>query len=215
MKIIIVTPQPPGSTLGNAITANRWVKLLRELGHEVMLAMHWVPGNEKCDVLIALHARRSHPSIQQFRQADAVRPLIVALTGTDLYGDLPAGDPEALRSLELATRIVVLQESACVAELTAIDDLWSDHLAAVAELRSGVHWFAWGGRDPLHEYLTRIHDLYQDLEARLEGEIALRLEAGAVPLQRGATWTYLTTDNPFGNYTERIIKHFVDKFRKR
>jgi len=72
-----------------------------------------VPGNENCDVLIALHARRSHPSIQQFRQADAVRPLIVALTGTDLYGDLPAGDPEALRSLELATRIVVLQESAC------------------------------------------------------------------------------------------------------
>ncbi|HXA50313.1 MAG TPA: hypothetical protein VNV86_08425, partial [Candidatus Acidoferrum sp.] len=102
---------------------------------------------------------------------------------------------------------------------TAIDDLWSDHLAAVAELRSGVHWYAWGGRDPLHEYLTRVDDLYLALEAGLEEEIAARVEAWrsgeAPPLQRGATWTYLTTDNPFGNYTERIIKHFVEKFRRR
>ena len=113
MKIIIVTPQPPGSTLGNAITANRWAAILRGLGHDVVLAMRWVPGNEKCDVLVALHARRSYASIQQFRQSDPVRPLIVALTGTDLYGDLPAGDLEALQSLELATRIIVLQESAC------------------------------------------------------------------------------------------------------
>jgi preprotein translocase subunit SecA len=122
---------------------------------------------------------------------------------------------EGQRQQLAARRQHVLEETACAAELTAIDDLWSDHLAAVAELRSGVHWFAWGGRDPLHEYLTRIHGLYQDLEARLDEEIALRLESGAVPLQRGATWTYLTTDNPFGNYSERIIKHFVDKFRKR
>jgi putative glycosyltransferase (TIGR04348 family) len=113
VKIFIATPQPPGSTLGNAITANRWAKILRQLGHEVTLAMQWVRGSEKCDVLIALHARRSYPSIQQFRQADPVRPLIVVLTGTDLYGDLPAGDLDALESLDLATRIIVLQEGAC------------------------------------------------------------------------------------------------------
>jgi preprotein translocase subunit SecA len=116
----------------------------------------------------------------------------------------------------------VLHEASCeagerIATLTAIDDLWSDHLAAVAELRSGVHWYAWGGRDPLHEYLTRVDDLYVALEAGLEDEITKRVDAwrsgDAPPLQRGATWTYLTTDNPFGNYTERIIKHFVDKLR--
>jgi preprotein translocase subunit SecA len=98
------------------------------------------------------------------------------------------------------------------AALSAIDDLWSDHLAAVAELRSGVQWYAWGGRDPLHEYLTRVDDMYVDLESRLDEETAARL--GAPPVERGATWTYLTTDNPFGNYTERIIKHFIDKFRR-
>jgi len=111
------------------------------------------------------------------------------------------------------------EEGERMAALSAIDDLWSDHLAAVAELRGGVHWYAWGGRDPLHEYLTRVDQLYLELEAGLDEEIAARVEdwrSGALPpLQRGATWTYLTTDNPFGNYTERIIKHFVDKLRRK
>ena len=106
-----------------------------------------------------------------------------------------------------------MEDAERAASLSAIDDLWSDHLAAVAELRSGVQWYAWGGRDPLHEYLTRVDDLYLDMESRLEEEIAARKEMP--PLQRGATWTYLTTDNPFGNYTERIIRHFVEKFRRK
>src|SRR5262249_2561932 len=48
---------------------------------------------------------------ERFHQAYPNKPLIVALTGTDLYGDLP-GNAEARHSLELATRIVVLQEAA-------------------------------------------------------------------------------------------------------
>jgi preprotein translocase subunit SecA len=111
-----------------------------------------------------------------------------------------------------------LDTSERLAELTAIDDLWSDHLAAVADLRSGVQWYAWGGRDPLHEYLTRVDAMYRAVESRLEEEIAVRRErfqqGEADPLERGATWTYLTTDNPFGNYTERILKHFVARLRR-
>ena len=113
MKIVIVTPEAPHSTLGNAVTANRWARVLRELGHHVTLAMEWKPdASEDCDALIALHARRSHPSIDRFHRFQPLRPLIVGLTGTDLYGDLPAGNPEAKQSLELATRIVVLQRAA-------------------------------------------------------------------------------------------------------
>ncbi|MBS1859664.1 MAG: accessory Sec system translocase SecA2 [Acidobacteria bacterium] len=120
-------------------------------------------------------------------------------------------------------REAILHETALpaaerAAALTAIDDLWSDHLAATAELRTGVQWYAWGGRDPLHEYLTRVDQLYLDLEARLEDEIAARMEAAREgtppPVERGATWTYLTTDNPFGSLTERVVRHFVEKFRR-
>ncbi|HWC96453.1 MAG TPA: hypothetical protein VG456_06885 [Candidatus Sulfopaludibacter sp.] len=103
--------------------------------------------------------------------------------------------------------------------LTTIDDLWSDHLAAVAELRSGVHWYGWGGRDPLHEYLTRVDGLYRELEDSLPATIAERLaeaEANGIdPSQRGATWTYLTSDRPFGNYTERTFAGMVRKMGKR
>jgi preprotein translocase subunit SecA len=103
-------------------------------------------------------------------------------------------------------------------ELTTIDDLWSDYLAAVSELRGGVHWYSWGGRDPLHEYLTRVDAMYRELEEGLDAEIAARLEnarvSGAGATERGATWTYLTTDRPFGNYTERILKALVSKFRR-
>jgi hypothetical protein len=44
----------------------------------------------------------------------------------------------------------------------------------------------------------------------LDDEIARRIEEAAAegidPSQRGATWTYLTTDQPFGSWNERIIR---------
>jgi len=58
--------------------------------------------------MIALHARRSHSSIARFRQLNLTRPLIVALTGTDLYHDLPQSR-DVQKSLEWADRLVVLQ----------------------------------------------------------------------------------------------------------
>src|SRR5207244_2353193 len=66
---------------------------------------------EDADLLIALHARRSETSVEEFRRTHATRPVIVALTGTDLYRDLRLSN-SGLRSLALATRIVVLQERA-------------------------------------------------------------------------------------------------------
>lgn len=102
--------------------------------------------------------------------------------------------------------------------LTTIDDLWADHLAQVAELRSGVQWISWGGRDPLYEFLSSVDGLYRDLEEDLDEEIAARVveaqEKGVDPTQRGTTWTYLTTDQPFGNLSERIIKAIVQKFQR-
>lgn len=109
MKIELVTPAPAEVHTGNRTTADRWARLLRELGHEVGVRRDW--SGEPCDVLIALHARRSFPSIERFRKTHPRIPLILALTGTDVYGDLEKG-AEAKRSLELATRIVVLQELA-------------------------------------------------------------------------------------------------------
>jgi preprotein translocase subunit SecA len=102
--------------------------------------------------------------------------------------------------------------------LRTIDDLWSDHLAEVTELRSGVQWLAWGGRDPLHGFLTQVDSMFRDWFERLDDEIAAGIagarEAGMDPSERGATWTYLTTDNPFGSLTERVIKGAMRKVKE-
>ena len=62
--------------------------------------------------MIALHARRSHAAVARWQARHPARPLVVALTGTDLYRDLPAGDPASLASLAAAHALVVLQEDA-------------------------------------------------------------------------------------------------------
>ncbi len=58
--------------------------------------------------MLALHARRSFPAIDCFSRLYPEHPLIVALTGTDLYGDIKTST-EAQQSLELATRLILLQ----------------------------------------------------------------------------------------------------------
>ena len=106
MRIALITPAPPGSRYGNRHTALRWAALLRELGHRVRVKNTWDGGS--ADAMIALHARKSHAAIAGFAAARPGCPLIVALTGTDLYRDIRE-DPLAQQSLALASRLVVLQ----------------------------------------------------------------------------------------------------------
>ncbi len=103
--------------------------------------------------------------------------------------------------------------------LRTIDDLWSVYLETATEVRAGIHWQGYTGHDPLHAYLTKVDALYRELEESIEPETATRLEqaraTGIDPSQRGATWTYLTTDMPFGDYTERVIRGLTRKLTKR
>lgn len=106
LRALIITPASPGSTRGNRVTAERWARILGELGHAVEIAEDY--RGQGCDLMIALHAASSAPAIARFRDERPREPLLVALTGTDLYRDLRTSD-EARRSLELATRLIALQ----------------------------------------------------------------------------------------------------------
>lgn len=107
MHIALITPYGPEHQSGNWHTAARWTAFLREAGHRVDVSTAW--NGELADVMIALHARRSAPAIQSFAAKHPDKPLIVVLTGTDLYRDI-RHDADAQQSLKLAHRLVVLQE---------------------------------------------------------------------------------------------------------
>ena len=106
--IIIVTPYLADANNGNWRTARRWADLLQDR-YRVILQSDW--QGEPCDLLIALHARRSHAATKRLHDTHPAIPLVVVLTGTDLYRDLPGND-EARASLQIASALVVLQEDA-------------------------------------------------------------------------------------------------------
>jgi len=110
--------------------------------------------------------------------------------------------------------------------LAVVDDLWADYLANVAELKGGIHWVSWGGRNPLYEFLSGEREIYEDFQRCLREEItaafaAAEIRNGEIHFQtgqrfeRGATWTYVTTDQPFGTLGDRIVKGLWRKFAKR
>jgi len=107
MRIALVTPARPGARSGNRHTALRWAAFLRSAGHRVDLCVEW-PGDADADAMLALHARRSHASIKRFPRD---KPLVVVLTGTDVYRDIHES-AQARESLELAHRLIVLQPKA-------------------------------------------------------------------------------------------------------
>jgi putative glycosyltransferase (TIGR04348 family) len=108
-RISLVTPARPGTRNGNRHTAQRWAGFLRAAGHRVSVMVQW--DGKACDLLLALHARRSHASITEYRKRFPAGPLVVTLTGTDLYQDLPRSRA-ARESLRMADRIIVLQSEA-------------------------------------------------------------------------------------------------------
>ncbi|HEU0289705.1 MAG TPA: TIGR04348 family glycosyltransferase, partial [Burkholderiales bacterium] len=107
MKIAITVPSSAVPRSGNRHTAGRWGRFLRGLGHRVRIITRWRRGHDQ--LLLALHARKSYDSILRFSEARPSAPIVVALTGTDLYRDIRT-DPQAQQSLGLADRLIVLQE---------------------------------------------------------------------------------------------------------
>ena len=66
MKIALITPVPAQSRQGNRVTALRWARMLKALGHQVRLTQRY--DNKPYDLMVALHARRSFAAIERFRK---------------------------------------------------------------------------------------------------------------------------------------------------
>ena len=111
MHILIVYPSVNGLKNGNLVTAERWQTQFLKLNHNVEIAASFDDAIQRSDapldLMIALHAVKSAASIQSCSQSRPDCPIIVVLTGTDIYD--AQSRPTVEQSLEMADQIVVLQ----------------------------------------------------------------------------------------------------------
>ncbi|MYM88868.1 TIGR04348 family glycosyltransferase [Rugamonas sp. FT82W] len=107
--IWIVSPASARANNGNWQSASRWARFLRTR-YRVSISQQWpeADGEATPDLLIALHARRSAPSLDAYTRAHPRRPSILLLTGTDLYRDIQT-DASAQQALRQASALVLLQ----------------------------------------------------------------------------------------------------------
>ncbi|MGE5151953.1 MAG: selenoneine biosynthesis selenosugar synthase SenB [Rhodospirillaceae bacterium] len=110
MKIVLITPEGPTSRTGNKVAANLWARILRGLGHRVRVDAAY--DGQPADLMVAVHAWRSAEAIERFKTAYPDRPLVLQLSGTDIYSTLKSDPVPTLRSMELADRLVALNELA-------------------------------------------------------------------------------------------------------
>lgn len=108
MKIIQITPAGKQSKSGNRVTADRWARLLRNLGHQVETHVDY--DGRPADAMIALHAWRSQDAIMAFKVRSPENPLILALTGTDINEFIHSHPEPTLASIEAADALVCLHD---------------------------------------------------------------------------------------------------------
>jgi putative glycosyltransferase (TIGR04348 family) len=150
MNISLITPAGKGSRGGNRTTAVRWARILRGLGHRVSVATEY--AGAPADLMIALHAWRSAQSIASFHKLHPATPIIVAVTGTDIYRFIHTHRATTLRSLDMADRLVGLH--ALVADAIparyrdkveiiyqSAQPLRRDYIVRKSEPASGSRWF--------------------------------------------------------------------------
>jgi putative glycosyltransferase (TIGR04348 family) len=110
MRLVLITPEGPTSRTGNRVAATRWARILRHLGHRVRVASDYVDGS--ADAMVAVHAWRSAAPIERFKAKFPERPVILQLSGTDIYQFIDTDPVPTLRSMELADRLVALNDLA-------------------------------------------------------------------------------------------------------
>ena len=114
--IKIYSPTRDNVVTGNYVTAKRYAYHLQNLGHRVFTCNGF---EEKVNVeevrcAFVLHAEKGFHVVKELAAKNI--PIVLVLTGTDLYRDIVSTEKSkkehCLRSIQLASAIVVLHENA-------------------------------------------------------------------------------------------------------
>jgi putative glycosyltransferase (TIGR04348 family) len=135
MPIRFTLPPLNASRNGMTATRDRWADLLRGTGHDVAPIDTDTPPRPG-DTAVVLNGYKSRRAIRDLRatHGDTIR-LVVCMTGTDLYRDLP-DHPDDYANLALADALVLLHPGA---ERALPEDLRGKATVIVQSAEIGPH----------------------------------------------------------------------------
>ncbi|GAA1320565.1 accessory Sec system translocase SecA2 [Leucobacter albus] len=123
----------------------------------------------------------------------------------DLLAGLVRGSGEA--AAQAACRDVTLWQ---------LDELWSEHLELLSELRDGIHLRVLGGEHPTDAFhlqaLKEFDGFFATLDERVVSELRLLdpddlgASVAAAVRRPSSTWTYMLIDNPLGSKSDRAVR---------
>lgn len=177
MNILLITPAAPRSRSGNRATATRWAAFLRELGHTVEIVTsdsRRATHPRGVDAIVALHAWRSAEAIAVAAEHRPECPLIVALTGTDIYRFQHSHPQATLASMAHAHVLIGLHDSVA----TDIPARFADKLVTVRQ--SAISLPASYGGPPGRYFRVLVAGHLRDEKDSLRAAMAARdLPAGS------------------------------------
>lgn len=121
-KTSLIVPNLHNLRSGNAVTASRYQRVLESLGHKVLMG-----SSPHVDLTIALNAYRSARQIAALHEVVPDQPIVVVLTGTDIYKFIDAEPDVVQTSIRIADRLVGLND--CVAD--AVPTRWHAKLRII------------------------------------------------------------------------------------
>jgi preprotein translocase subunit SecA len=132
----------------------------------------------------------AHCTSDQVPEEWDLQAIIDYLNGTLLHeGQLTADELKGLEKEEILEKIKalvmslyeqreqelgeeVMREFEKVVVLRAVDSKWMDHIDAMDQLRQGIHLRAYGGTDPLREYQFEGFEMFEQMIASIQEEVA-------------------------------------------
>ena len=96
-----------------------------------------------------------------------------------------------------------------------IDQCWAEYLEQISHIREGIFLYSTGGMNPLDEFHKKVAKAFYELMSRIDNEIiktftSAKIDKDGIDFVREgligptSTWTYLISDNPFGDFMKRL-----------
>ena len=87
--------------------------------------------------------------------------------------------------------------------LQSLDRHWMEHLSAMDYLREGIGWRGYAGIDPLVLYKKEAYDMFQQMQASIQGEVAQIMASIQISMDAQAMESQVPAD-PLANLTELL-----------